>query len=83
MKYSWRRKLNSLSMNNWHDIPGSTINGGQLVKQNINRIDAGTYNCTASNVMKPTAENQQTGSSSRTFLLDVLCKYLSIVYNFI
>ncbi|XP_060575522.1 hemicentin-1-like [Ruditapes philippinarum] len=74
MTYSWRRKLNSSSMNNWQIIPDSIIfvNEGKLVKQNINRNDAGTYNCTASNVMKPTAENQQIGSSSRTFLLDVL-----------
>jgi hypothetical protein len=76
MTYSWRRKLTSSSMDYWQNIPDSTINGGQLVKQNINRNDTGTYICTASNVMKPTAEKHQTGSSSQAFLLDVLCKYL-------
>jgi hypothetical protein len=81
MMYSWKRKLTSSSSNYWQNIPDSTINGGQLEKQDIKRNDAGTYNCTASNVMKPTAEKQQTGSSSRTFLLDVLCKYISILYN--
>jgi hypothetical protein len=76
MTYSWRRKLNSSSTNYWQNIPSSTINGGQLVKENITRNDAGTYNCAASNIMKPTAESQQRASSSQAFHLDVLCKPL-------
>jgi hypothetical protein len=72
--YLWRRKLNSSLENSWYGIPDSSTIGNQLVKQNISKNDAGLYNCTASNNITQTSNQQKTGSSSETFLLDVLCK---------
>ncbi|XP_053372734.1 hemicentin-1-like [Mercenaria mercenaria] len=64
----------SLSGNTWQNISDAVVTDGQLRKQNINRNDAGTYRCTASNMIIPTAGQSQEGFSSRTFILKVLYK---------
>jgi hypothetical protein len=73
--YLWKRKLNSSLANSWYDVPDSSTIGNQLVKQNISRKDVGLYKCTATNDITQTTNQQKIGSSSETFLLDVLCKY--------
>ena len=58
----------------WTRDGNTVVQQQTLTISKISRINAGTYRCMATNDMRPTGEQAEEGSDSKTFSLIVHCK---------
>ena len=74
----------------WHKAGGSIRTGNTLTLNPVQKQDDSQFTCTANNTMVPSNGNQETGSSSSTVKINVLCKlflycqikcYICVDYN--
>ena len=63
----------------WQQVGGSLTQNQQILRiNNIQRSQAGTYKCTATNTMVPTYGQTVIGTGSVTVDVDVLCKFIHV-----